>query len=314
MSRKIIIDCDPGIDDAIALVMALFDPRLNVLAITPTAGTIEADVATHNVAALLSALDPPRYPRLGTARPSENAAVMDDRDLHGSDGLGEVRLPASPRQHSTPSEKVMGDLLQQHPGEITIVCLGPLTNLARLCQFEPTAVELIDKVVISGGCVSVPGNASPVAERNMHFDPVAAERVLSSALTKQMVPLDVTDEVTFGVELLEQLPSKYSRAGALLHKWLPFAFRTAHQKLGREVIPLYDPTTLVAAIDPEAFTWETVAGKVETKGRWTSGMTVFDRRLRGDWAENLDVAVGVDEEHVRQCIVQGLRYAGAATD
>ena len=310
MARKIIIDCDPGIDDAVAICAALFDPRLEVLAITPTAGTVEAAQATTNVTAIVSQLDPPRYPRIAKATPTDNAPVMDDNYLHGSDGLGGCHFSPPGRQHQTPSEKVIAELVHQHPNEVTLVCLGPLTNLARLCRRDPSAVPLIHHVVISGGSVSKPGNASPVAERNMFFDPESADEVFASATTKSLVPLDVTEEVCFGVELLEKLPSRATRVGSFLHKLMPFAFRTAHQKLGRELIPLYDPTTLLAVLEPDLFGWENMAGRVETRGELTRGTTVFDARFRREWPMNMEVAVSVDAGEAQAAIVRSLLYAG----
>ena len=310
MTRKIIIDCDPGIDDAVAICTSLFDPRIEVLAITATAGTIEATQSTTNVTAIVGQLDPPRYPRIGKASPADNAAVIDDNYLNGSDGLGECNFDSTGRQHQTPSEKVIAELVHQHPNEVTLVCLGPLTNLARLCRRDPSAVPLINHVVISGGSVSQPGNASPVAERNMFFDPESAAEVFASATTKSLVPLDVSEEVCFGVELLDQLPSKFTRAGSFLHRVMPFAFRSAHQKLGRELIPLYDPTAMLAVLEPELFTWRNMAGKVETRGELTRGTTVFDQRLRRQWHMNMEVAINVDTSEAKAAIVRSLRYAG----
>ena len=310
MSKKIIIDCDPGIDDAIALGMALFDPRLDVLAITAVAGTVEAERATSNVTAIVNMLDPPRYPRIGKATPGEDAPVTDDQFLHGSDGLGECHFEPSGRQRQQPSEKVIADLVQQYPDEVTILCLGPLTNLARLIRWEPKIVPLIDQIVISGGSVSHPGNATAVAEQNIYFDPQSASTVFSSATTKSMVPLDVTEEVNFGVELLEQLPSPGTHAGSLFRRILPFAFRAAHQQLGKELIPLYDPTTLMAILEPDLFSWEAAAGQVETRGDLTRGMTLFDQRLRRSWPMNMEIACDVDVNEVRQAIIRSMRYAG----
>ena len=310
MTRKIIIDCDPGIDDAVAICTALFDPRLDVLAITATAGTVEAAQATVNATAIVAALDPPRYPRIGKATPCENAPVVDDNDLHGSDGLGGCNFEPSERQHLPPSEKVMAELVHQNPNEITLVCLGPLTNLARLCRRDPGAVALLNNVVISGGAVRFAGNASPIAERNMFYDPGGAAEVFLSATTKSLVPLDVTEEVRFGVELLDQLPSRFSRAGELLHRILPFAFRVAHQKLGRELIPLYDPTAMLAVLEPDLFQWENMAGQVETRGELTRGATVFDQRLRPEWPMNMEVALNVDAREAMSSIIRSLRYSG----
>lgn len=310
MARKIIIDCDPGIDDAVALCMALFDPRLEVLAITPAAGTVDALQATTNVSAILGQLDPPRYPRVGKASPPEQPAVMDDRHLNGSDGLGDWDFQRPDRQHQIASEKVIGELLRLHPGEITLLCLGPLTNVARLCQRDPSAVSMIDKVIISGGSVGHPGNATPSAESNMYFDPKSAAEVFASGTTKSLVPLDVTETMTFGVELLEQLPAKYTRCGSMLHKLMTFAFRAAHQRLGREMIPLYDATTVLAVLEPDLFQWVNMAGKVETRGELTAGTTVFDQRLRPEWPMNMEVATSVEVTEAKEMVVRGLRYAG----
>src|SRR5690606_34472063 len=114
MTRKVIIDCDPGIDDAVALCLALFDPRLDVLAITAAAGVVEADQATTNVRAIVGSLDPPRYPRFGAASPCENAPVADDNELHGPDGLANCNFVVTDRQHQHASEKVIAELLRLH--------------------------------------------------------------------------------------------------------------------------------------------------------------------------------------------------------
>lgn len=313
MNRKIIIDCDPGIDDAVALCIALFDPRVDLLAITPTAGTVDADVATRNVTAIVGHLDPPRYPRIGKATAPEDAPVADEFDLNGPRGLGEFQYDEFGRQHQTSGDKVISELVHQFPNEITLVCLGPLTNLARLARRDPAALSLIHKVVISGGSVSHPGNATVAAEHNMFFDPQSASEVFASPTTKSLIPLDVTESVGFGVELLEKLPSKSTRAGALLHKMLPFAFRTYHQKLGRELIPLYDAMTLLAVTEPELFTWEPTAGKVETKGGISRGQTLFDRRLRRQWPLNMEIATAVDSSEAEASIIRSLRYSGQQT-
>ncbi len=310
MTRKIIIDCDPGIDDAVAICIALFDPRLEVLAITATAGTVEASRATENATSIVGQLDPPRYPRIGKASPPENAPVLDDSHLYGRDGLGDCHFEPADRQHQPPSEKVIAELVNQNPNEVTLVCLGPVTNLARLCRRDPAAVGLINKVILSGGSVFHPGNATTTAEQNMHFDAESASEVFASATTKTLVPLDVTEQVRFGIELLDQLPAKTTRAGAMLHKMLLFAFRSAHQNLGTETIPLYDATTVLAAVEPDLFEWENMAGRVETRGELTRGMTVFDRRLHRQWNLNMEVAKSVDHSEARAAIVRGLRYAG----
>ncbi|WP_168565252.1 nucleoside hydrolase [Crateriforma spongiae] len=314
MARKILIDCDPGIDDAVALCMALFDPRLDIMAITATAGTVDSDQATNNVTALIETLDPPRYPRVGKAlAPSSEAPVDGNPALHGADGLGGLNLRGSNRQHLPDGDRVMADVFRRHKNEVTLLCLGPLTNLARLARRDPAVLPLIDKVIISGGAVQASGNASVAAEFNMFFDPAAAKDILASATTKSMVPLDVTEEFSFGVELLERLPSRDTRVGHLLHRILQFAFRAAHHHLGREMIPLYAPTALLSVLEPELFQWEPMAVDVETKGELTRGMTVADLRMRPQWTSNMEVATEINEADAEQSLVRGLRFAGQQT-
>lgn len=314
MTRKIIIDCDPGIDDALAITMALFDPRLDVLAITATAGTVDSDQANRNVTAIVTKLDPARYPRIGTALPAaSDAPVLGDIDLNGPDGLADWDFPTVPRQHDHPSDKVIGDLIRRYPGEVTIVCLGPHSNLARLLRRDPTMASMIDKVLISGGSVAHSGNATAVAESNFYFDPASAREVVTSLTTKSLVPLDVTEAITFGLDLMEKLPSETSRAGALFHKILPYKFRVSHQKLGRELMPLQDAVTLISLLHPELFDWDEMAGDVEVSGTLTRGMMLFDRRLRPEWQMNMEVARRAAADDVRDAIIRGIRYAGQQT-
>ncbi len=313
MSRKIILDCDPGIDDAVAITMALFDPRLDVLAVTATAGTVDAAQSNTNTTALVTKLDPARYPRIGSASPPFDGPAQGDIHLNGPDGLAGCHFPTATRQNDHPSDKVMADLVRQHPGEITIVCLGPLTNLARMLRRDPMLVPMIDKIVISGGSVAHSGNATAVAEMNFYFDPASAQEVFASPTTKSLVPLDVTESITFGLDLIEKLPCETTRAGELLHKILPYKFRVMHQKLGREVMPLQDAVTLISVVEPELFQWDEMAGDVEVTGTLTRGMTLFDRRLRPEWKTNMEVARRSSTSDVRESIIRSLRYAGQQT-
>ena len=132
MPRKVIIDCDPGIDDAVALTVALFHPDLDVLAITATEGNVSADRANRNVQAIMEQLDPPRYPRVGVASPLDDAPMHDARQIHGDDGLGNTGYDVSLLQHKHTSEKMICDIVRSSPGEVTIIALGPLTNVCLL--------------------------------------------------------------------------------------------------------------------------------------------------------------------------------------
>ncbi len=134
MPRKILIDCDPGIDDAVAICLALFDPRLEVVGITATAGNVDAHQATNNVMTLLDQLDPPKWPRIGAATVSDRVTVADARHIHGEDGLGDVGLVGAELHNQRPAEKIISEVLHESPGDVTILALGPLTNIARFAM------------------------------------------------------------------------------------------------------------------------------------------------------------------------------------
>ena len=310
MTRKIIIDCDPGIDDAVALAIALFDPRLDVVAITACAGTIDAEQATQNVRALVERLDPPRIPRIGAALdPELGAAVANGTLLHGEDGLGNLDWTPVSRQHSMPSDKLIADRLRADPGDVTIVCTGPLTGFAKALARDPALVPMIDRVVIAGGAVLGIGNVTPAAEFNMHFDPASARTVFHSATTKSLLPLELTNQLSFGWVLVEKLPPKYTKVGAVLQEIIPHYCRATRQQLGRETISLQAVLPILMLVEPMLFTWEEMAGDVEISGELTRGSTIFDQRIPRQWRTNMEVAVAIDVEAASDAFYNCLKFA-----
>ncbi len=313
MLRKVIIDCDMGTDDAVALCMLLFDQRLEVVALTAVEGCVTADQANSNLQAILGELDPQRYPRLGLASPTENAPAVNTTYLYGEDGLGNCNLEVSSKQHVSPAEKVIIEAVRKDPGDITIICLGPLTNIARALRRDPAIATMIHRLIIVGGSISGIGNISPMAEFNFYFDPQGAREVLQSPLTKTLIPLDVTSEVAFGLDLMSELPGETSRSGFFLRQMLPHAFRAFRQHLGQEAITLNDAVGALALLEPELFEFDEMACDVETQGEMTRGVTVFDRRSRREWSSNVEVAIGVDAERARQMLLDLLMISGKAS-
>ena len=313
MNKKILLDVDPGIDDAVALCMALFDPNLEVVAVTAVGGNVPPDQATRNVQAVIEQLDPPRWPRIGEASMPEMGLPRRNVQLHGSDGLGNTQFQVSELQHRHASEKVICDEVRAAPGEVTIVALGPLTNVARAIARDPALAELISQIVIMGGTLAGPGDITPAAQFNIYCDPESARAVFRSSATKTLVPVDVTSQVAFGFDFLDKLPGEEARAGRFLRKILPHAFRAYRQELGYEDVRLNDAVALTAALHPEWFEIELAAADVELSGELTTGATVFDRRRNREWRTNLAVATRVDVASVRQYIVDQLAAAGAAS-
>jgi purine nucleosidase len=298
-----------------ALCWALFNPRLEVVAVTAVAGNCNAACATRNLQAILEALDPPRWPRIGAASDPDNGLPTEGRGLYGPDGMGGINLTVAERQHVHPSEKVICDQVRAAPDAITLVALGPLTNIARAFQRDPELASMVGRVVIMGGTVAGPGNISPAAEFNIYCDPAAARLVFRSPSTKTLVPLDVTNRVMLSYDLFNQLPDESTKIGRFLRQILPPAFRAYRQQFGIEGIHVHDTVTLMALAYPELFSSQEMAGDVETMGDLTTGMTVFDRRRVPSWRNNMEVVIDMQKDKVIEKIIRGLnRAAGAVTD
>jgi purine nucleosidase len=312
MARKVILDVDPGIDDAVTLALALFCPDVEVVAVTATGGSVPPAMATMNVQKVIEQLDPPRWPRIGAA-PLDNPLPKDALDLNGPDGLGQSDLPVAGLANLHPAEKVLTDELRLAPEMVTVIALGPLTNIAHVLHRESQMAAQVGRLVVCGGAVAVPGNATPCAEFNVFCDPLSARQVIRSPMTKTIVPLDVSQQLRLTFDLLDQLPDETSKGGAFLRKVLPYAFRAYRQLLGQEGIYLQSAVAFIAATNPELFeTEEEVPCDVETEGEITSGATVFDRRNVRQWRPNTDVVMNMDVAAVRDVILRGLARVGQA--
>lgn len=313
MPRKVIVDVDPGIDDALALCMLLFDPDWEVVAVTAVGGNVPPNIATRNVQALLAYLDPPRIPRLGAASPPDHNLPVEGRYTTPVDDLRDAELPVAELRTPHPSEKLLTDEVRAAPHAITVLALGPLTNIARAIQRDPEFSDLVHRIIIAGGTVQVPGNITPAAEFNIFCDPFAARIVLSSRAAKTLIPLDVTNRVSLSLAFLNELPAEVTKVGALLRKILPAKFRAYRQQLGFETIHLHDTLTYLAASCPDLLRYEELAADVETIGEITRGATVFDRRPVPAWRANkVEVAMGIDAAGIREELLRRLHAAAEA--
>lgn len=314
MPKKVILDVDPGIDDAIVLCFALFDPETEIIAATSVGGNVTPQVASRNLQAIIEYLDPPRLPRLGMGVEPEDGLPIDGRYVHGIDGLGGTDLPVAVLRSQHPAEKVICDAVRSAPGQVTIITLGPLTNIARAFQRDPELPQLIDRLVITGGSVDSPGNITPTAEFNMYCDPIAAKQVFQSLCTKTLVPLDVTNKLKLTLGHVDQLPPDTTKVGHLLRSILMPAFRAYRQRLGLEGIHVHDMVTYVAAMHPELFSMKEMAGNVEIHGELTRGMTVFDRRYVPEWQSNMEIAYEIKKEEILQKVVEGLHFSAQCVE
>ncbi|MGE0536754.1 MAG: nucleoside hydrolase [Pirellulales bacterium] len=306
MPRKVILDVDPGIDDAVALALALFDPRLEVEAVTAVAGNVGPDRATRNVQAIVEQLDPPRLPRIGSASEPDHGVTVDRRQLHGADGLANTNFEVAELHHVHPSDKLIADVIKTYPADVTVVCLGPLTNVARALRRMPDLPEQIDSLLIMGGTLGCAGNVTAAADFNMYFDPESAREVFRTPCVKTLVPYDITSQVLLTYDLLDQLPPEVTRVGRLLRRILPHAYRAHHQILGFEGVHVHDAVALMALTDPELFSATPMYGDIETRGELTMGATIFDRRRNSEARPNLNLVTECDATAIRERLTKRL--------
>lgn len=308
MTHKVIIDADPGIGDALAIALALSDPRLDVLALTATAGVVSGEQATRNLQSILESLDPAKWPRLGCCSNPTPVSTYDSLggnarpiDLHGARGLGEIESPVSSLQHLKSSVKLMTDLVREMPNDITLLTFGPLTNVQLAVERMPDFLENLNRLICFGGVNQGPGDVTAVADYNFHADPHAAHAVMNSHCTKTLVPLDVASQFVFSFEDLNRF--QFDSAGALggfFQKLVTFFLRSHHSHLGVEGVSLPELLCLMALTEPAQLTTEMQHVDVELQGELTRGMSVIDRRMRTQTTEDVEIVTGFnssDLEH-----------------
>jgi inosine-uridine nucleoside N-ribohydrolase len=298
MARKIILVADPGIDAAFAIALALHDPDLEVLCLAATAGNVSGEQATRNVHILVEQLDPGRWPRLGAALPVEYE--IDGAKLHGPGGLGGVEFPCAQLHHTHPSDKMLVDLVRQYPKEVTVVVLGPLTVVARALDRDAEFSALVQRLICVGGAWLVPGNASAVAEFHFYCDPVSARQVLRSGAAITLLPLDVTRKLLLSPSELLDLPAAESRTSRFLRQIVPYGIGATARLYGIEGMHLKDVVGVAALALPAAVSTKPMVVDVETRGELTKGMSVVDARWVCTAKPNVELAVGVDVQAVRQ--------------
>lgn len=310
MAQKVVLIADPGIDGAFAVALALHDPSLDVLGLAATAGNVDAVQATRNVHTLVEQVDPPRWPRFGGAPPVEY-----DRDatqLHGPGGLGGVTFPSAQLHHTHPSDKLVTDLVRQHPKEVTVVVMGPLTVLARAFDRDPELPSLVQRLVCVGGAWHEPGNASAAAEFHFYCDPMAARQVVRCGAPLTLVPLDISRKAFFSPTELLDLSPRESRTCRFLRQIVPFGIGATCSLYGQEGFHLKDLVGVVAVALPGAVSTRPVPVDVETRGELTRGMSVVDTRPWRSATPNVDMAVDLDQKAVRAYVDRVLqRTAGA---
>ena len=306
MPRKVVLINDPGIDGAFAIALALNEPDLEVVGLLATAGNVGADQATKNIRIILDQLDPPRWPRVGTAPQVEYD--VDGTKLHGPTGLGHTDFPCAAPHHLVPSEKLLVELAKQFPHELTIVCLGPSTVIARAMDLWPELPTVLDRIVLVGGSVREPGNAGPVSEFHVYCDPKAARKVIQSGAPITLAPLDMMRKVLYSPTDLLAGASELSPVYPFLRQVIPFGIAATSHLYGIEGFHLKDVLGVIAVAFPEAVTTEMMYVDVEVEGEPTRGMTVVDRRSWHPSKHNVAVMTEIEAKSVRDYVRRVIGY------
>ncbi|MDQ0393255.1 purine nucleosidase [Labrys monachus] len=278
MPRSIIIDTDPGQDDAIAILLALGSPELDVVGITAVAGNVPLALTSRNVRVICELAGRTDVTVCaGADRPLIRPPVTAEH-VHGKTGLDGADLP-EPSMALDPRHAVdfiVETLMERPAGSVTLCPLGPLTNIALALAREPRIVPRIREIVLMGGGFFEGGNITPAAEFNIFVDPHAAARVFSSGVPITMVPLDVTHKALTSrarIGAIRALGTKVAEAAA---GWLDFFERFDVEKYGSEGGPLHDPCVIAWLLEPHLFAGRACNVEIETGSELTMGMTVVD--------------------------------------
>ena len=311
MALPIILDCDPGHDDAIAIVLALASPELDVKAITSSAGNQTPEKTLRNVLRMLTLLQRQDIPVAGGARKPLMRELIIADNVHGESGLDGPALPEPDfAPQSCTAVELMAKTLRESPQPVTIVATGPQTNVALLLNSHPELHDKIARIVMMGGAM-VLGNWQPAAEFNIYVDPEAAEIVFQSGIPVVMAGLDVTHRAQIHGLDIERFRQLGNPVATIVAELLDF-FMEYHKdaKWGFTGAPLHDPCTIAWLLKPELFTSVERWVGVETQRKYTQGMTVVDYYFLTGNQPNTTVLLDVDREGFVDLLAERLAFYG----
>ncbi len=312
MSRsRILFDGDPGIDDALAIIFAVKSDNAKLEGITTVGGNITLDHTVQNALKILEITGHPEVPvARGIAKPLLRG-LKSTGEVHGKDGLGNVDLPP-PKIKEKPVHAVdfIIDTIMDNPGEITLVPVGPLTNIAVAAVKEPRLKDYVKDVVIMGGAVTVSGNITSEAEFNIYSDPEAAKIVFHSGLPITLVGLDVTMKTLLKPEHLSEIEAAKTPVTEFVGKITKYYMKFYEEVVGVKGCGMHDPLAVAVAIDRSLVKTRRLYVTVETRGEFTTGETVGDLRSSKEGVvnpPNMDVCVDVDSERFMRLFIDTIK-------
>lgn len=277
--RKIIIDTDPGQDDAVAILLALASPEeIEVLGITAVAGNVPLPLTERNARIICELAGKP-HTRVfaGCAAPLERKLVTAEH-VHGKTGLDGPQLadPVMPLQPQHAVDFLIDTLRREPAHSVTLCPLGPLTNIAAAFLKAPDIIARVQQIVLMGGAYFEVGNITPAAEFNIYVDPQAADIVFKSGVPLVVMPLDVTHKALTNRARIEAFRALGTEPGRMVAEWTDFFERFDMAKYGSEGAPLHDPCVIAYLIDPSLFSGRHINVEIEVQSELTLGMTVAD--------------------------------------
>ena len=295
--KKVMIDCDVGVDDALALILAFHSPELDVKAVTGVNGNVPLDQVFENIQKVLSLIQPQNKPLIakGADQPLKGKTIY-AHSVHGKDGLGGAKIDLREGEEDWQifpgcADELITMMARQYPDEMTLIATGPLTNLALALQRDREGMGKLKAVAIMGGAVRTKGNITPCAEFNIFSDPLAAKIVLGSGLPITLVPLDVTHQVSLTPQWMEE---KVKPINNSISKFVIEATgydSTAHQFRNKDLIHLHDPLAVGVVIDPTLVGKERLSIDVETQEGEHYGKTSETKT-----GPKVEVCLGVNAE------------------
>ena len=304
--RPIILDCDPGHDDALAIALALARPEVRLLGVTTVGGNARLDDVTRNALSILTLLERTDVPvAAGAARPLRRQLEIAEH-VHGVTGLDGADLPAPAFDaRSEGATALMASLITASPEPVTLVPTGPLTNIALLLRAHPDLASRIDHICLMGGAVGE-GNITASAEFNIWVDPDAADIVFRSGIPITMIGLDVTHQALFLPADIERLEALGTRTGAIFAGLLRFFARFHQEHYGWPGSPIHDAVAVAHTLGLGLVETRSARVDVETESALTLGRTVVDFRGVSGQPRNAEVGVGIDSERFIGMLVDAL--------
>ena len=298
MAKKVIIDCDVGVDDALALILAFHSPELEVKAVTGVNGNVPLEQVFENIQKVLSLLQPRHKPIIakGADQPLKGQALY-AHSVHGKSGLGEAKIDLTKGKEwwkvfPGSAYDLITQMAQEFPGELTLIATGPLTNLALGLQEDIEGIKKLKEIVIMGGAVRTKGNITPYAEFNIYVDPLAAKIVFGSGLPISLVPLDVTHQVCLNSSLIEKRIKPINNPfSQFTIDAIGYDLNTRRFRRGTDLIYLHDPLAVGVTIKADLVKKERLSLDVETQQG-----DRFGQILPTEGTPNIEVCLEVDSK------------------